>query len=324
MRKLILLCLFINSYSAAFNQVVNGTVLDKVTKNSIGFATVYFNGTYVGTSADQNGNFELNISKNASMPLTISAIGYYSVTLTDFSKVEPLIIYLSPKVYELHEAVISAKSLERIRKRNLILFKEEFLGTTENAQYCEILSEKDITFNYYSQDDTLKAYALKPIIIDNKALGYTITCYLDKFEYYRTSGSVFYVGNMIFKENGIGEGANHQFDERRKNTYLGSRVHFLRTLWSDDLFLSDFIVRDAKQRLLDYKSIVIEEGNDKFIQYPKSFCIVYDKSVSFIYFLKQKVFFDKVGHFDPSGINWKGKMGDQRIADSLPDEYILK
>lgn len=43
------------------------------------------------------------------MPLTISALGYYSVTLTDFLLDKPFLIYLNSKVYELEEIVITTK-----------------------------------------------------------------------------------------------------------------------------------------------------------------------------------------------------------------------
>ena len=115
---------------AAYCQVINGTIIDSKTDSTICFATIYFNGTFVGTSSDINGNFKLDISKNASMTLTVSSIGYYSVTLSDFLTDKPLIIYLEPKVFEINDVFVSAKSLARKRKVNLRLFKNEFLGKT--------------------------------------------------------------------------------------------------------------------------------------------------------------------------------------------------
>ena len=73
----------------------------------------------------------------------------------------------------MNDVVINGKSLARERERNLNLFREAFLGTTANAEECEIINENDITFNYDSDRDTLKAFASKPIIINNMALGYT-------------------------------------------------------------------------------------------------------------------------------------------------------
>jgi hypothetical protein len=68
MRKFILLFLFINFYIVAYNQVIKGTILDKKTKSPIYFASVYFNGTFVGTHSDQNGYFDpLGISWEGEM-----------------------------------------------------------------------------------------------------------------------------------------------------------------------------------------------------------------------------------------------------------------
>lgn len=321
MKKGALFFLFLTLCTTAFNQVINGTILDKKTDSVICFASVYFNGTFVGTSSDVNGNFELNVSKNASMPLTISAVGYYSVTLTDYSKGEPLIVYLKPKTYDLNEAVINSKSLERKRRRYLILFKEEFLGTTANAQDCKIMNEKDITFNYDSDDDTIKAYALKPILIENRALGYNVTYYLDKFEYYKHKEATFFCGNIIFQEDVTTEVTQKQYEEIRKYTYFGSRMHFFRSLWSNDLISNGFIVKKLNYQSLKPKEIVIQHYNNKYLSYFENLYVDYNKSTNNICFLKKNVYFDKTGYFDPSGIIWKGRMGRQRIADWLPYEY---
>ena len=122
MKKFILLFLLTNSYYLAYNQVIKGVIIDRQTKSAISFAAVYFNGTYVGTTSDENGNFRLVITKQASKPLTISAVGYYSYTLSDFSAGEPIIISLEPKVYEIMEVSVSTRSLSRERKANLKFF----------------------------------------------------------------------------------------------------------------------------------------------------------------------------------------------------------
>jgi len=170
MRKLIFVLLFIFYNVIAYNQIITGTVLDKETKRPIEFAYLYFSGTFAGTQSDINGKFELDVSKNTPSPLTISAIGYYSYILTDYLTGKHLLIFLEPKIYELKEVYIGARSLARKRKENLILFRNEFLGTTANARNCKILNENDITFNYDSDEDTLKVFASMPILIYNRAL----------------------------------------------------------------------------------------------------------------------------------------------------------
>lgn len=332
MKKILLIFLFTNFYIVANSQVIKGTILENKTKNPI-LATVYFNGTFVGTQSDLDGNFELDISKNTSMPLTISSIGYYSVTLTSFSTNKPLIIYLTPKVYEVKEVVISSKSLVMKRRANLNLFKNVFLGTTANARNCKIMNENDITFNYDSDRDTLKAFASNPLLIINRALGYKITYYLDRFEYSKRDRSMLFTGTLIFNEDLANEETNTRlYERRRKNAYLGSRMHFFRALWANKLTSNGFILKNSVGNSLFYKDIVEESNPDsqnnyiKFLKSNEKLSILYYTKLSYIVFNKGKVDFDKDGFFDKTGlsISWEGEMMDQRIGDMLPYTYVIK
>ncbi|MBA4411193.1 MAG: carboxypeptidase-like regulatory domain-containing protein [Bacteroidota bacterium] len=333
MRKIILMFLFISLSLVAYNQVIKGTVYDQKTHEAIYSATVYFNGTTVGTLTDEKGNFTLDVTKNAPMPVTVSMLGYNSTTLNSntYSTGNPLIIHLTPKVYELNEFVVKAKPHARDRKYNLFLlflFKNEFLGTSANAQNCDILNEEDITFNYGSDRDTLKAFASKPLQIINRKLGYKITYYLDKFEYYKRNQSFLYKGNLIFNEDmAINDPQKPVIERRRKNAFRGSRMHFFRSLWKNDLKSTGFVVYNLSNDFLDYQDIVVEDDKHrKFLAYKKYLGICYYSKIttSHIKFIKDEVFFDKSGYFDESGITWDGKMASQRIGDQLPYDYIEK
>ena len=323
MKKFIISFFLINLGLSGFAQVIRGTVTDVETKGKISFAYVYFNGTFTGTNTDKNGNFVLDISDHSSMPLTVSALGYYTVTLKSFSTGKPLTISLKPKVFELKEVVVSSRYRERIRKENLKHFRSAFLGTTQNSHECEILNEKDIMFR--TDNDTLKAFSSNPISIDNRALGYKVTYFLDEFEYYKKSGSFFFTGSIIFNEDAGTEGSGMQiYRIRRQNAYLGSRMHFFRSLWADRLDSADFkVVNPAVEKLI-YSNIVNEEDSlTKYLEYPEDLGICYFSGLpnSYIFFRGENVFFDKNGYFDPYGISWQGDMAEQRIADWLPYEY---
>ena len=326
MKKLILLFLLVNPALVAYNQIIKGTVFDKDTEEKIVYAAIYFSGTFVGTYSDKNGNFQIDVSKNSSIPLSVRAIGYNSVTLDSFSTAKPLAIYLASKVYNLNEVVIKGESLARERKLNLEQFKDVFLGTTPNAQKCKILNEKDITFNYETDRDTLRAYASKPLQIENNALGYKITYFLDKFEYDKMNKTFLFKGEILFNKDITNEDSLVlSFERKRRNAYLGSRMHFFRELWADNLKAASFEVQDPSGENLNYKEIVFEKSNNnKHLTYKKSLIITYKSNVvkSYIVFLKDSVFFDGTGYFDASRISWEGQMAAQRIGDLLPYEYV--
>jgi hypothetical protein len=330
MRRITLFLVLISFVQVSQSQIVRGTILDNSDNTKINFASVYINGTSVGTNSDQNGYFELDITKFGSLPLTISALGYYSVTLSDFSPEKPLEVFLTPKTFELKEVIIVAKSLTKEKKANMKLFKTEFLGTTYNANNCVIMNENDIIFNNGSSGDTLKAFSSKPIMIYNKGLGYKITYYLDKFEYFRKSKSFLYQGSAIFEEDLTSEMAQKKFfEKRRKNAYFGSRSHFFASLWANKLRSNGFTVRNSADRILNYEDIVIERsGFRKYLSYTGNLTINYlpnsPSTLIELFKTNDPVFFDSSGYFDGSGVRVIGQMAKQRIGDLLPYDYKLK
>jgi hypothetical protein len=324
MNRIILIFLLSGFSISAYSQLIRGTIYDKDTKAILNFASIYFNGTVTGTSTDSKGNFELDVSKYSRMPLTISAIGYYSETITDFSSAKPYSIYLSPKVFELSEVVISSKANDRERKYNLKLFRREFLGETANASECEIQNEEDIRFLYDTEGEILTGFAAEPVIIFNKALGYVITYYLDKFEYNKIKDTFLFKGNIIFKEDLSHENQEKQLLNRQV-AYRGSRMHFFRTLWGGDLKSAGFTVENKDQEYLKIKDIVIRpNSNTVALKYPGEIIICYNMLyTSKAIFYKSLINFDKNGYYDPAGIRWEGEMARHRIADELPLEYSL-
>ena len=235
MKKLILLLTFFNLCLVANSQVIKGTILDKETKIPISYAAVYFDGTSVASYTDANGSFKLDIKNNISMPLTISALGYYSATISDFSPDKDILVYLTPKVFEMKDVSVNARGNPQIRRENLAIFRREFLGRTRNAKECEIINEDDIRFITSADKDTLKAYFFKTFIYINKGLGYKITYYLNKFEYIKSAYRNQLVGNSLFDEDTISISDKQNFKARRDNAYYGSKMHLIRSLWHDDL-----------------------------------------------------------------------------------------
>lgn len=300
--------------------------MDAITKETIPNATVYYDQTFEGTTTNQDGKFQLDILKNR--PLSISAIGYYSTSISDYSNLVDVEIFLEPKIYEIGEVSVNSESLEKIRVRNLRIFKKHFIGTTPNARKCRILNEDDITFNYNENSDTLKAYALKPIQIENRALGYRISYYLDKFEYsgIAESSSTSFLGSYIFNEDlSKTDVSNKSYERKRKYAYYGSRMHFVRSLCLDSLHSVDFEIRDQSYYILEIKDLVYINNNlERYLKNIGNVIIWYDGNRrSSIRFKTDSVLIDKTGYYS-AGIIWSGDMSNIRIADLLPYEYLAE
>ncbi len=332
---------FLVCFSSARCQIFKGTVYDRLTDSTLSSAVIYISGTSLGTYSDTHGNFELDISGYSSKPVTISLIGYYSVTLSEHSSNKMYKVYLSTKINELNEVVVNGKKGNW--ETNLKTFKNEFLGKSKNATKCDILNEKDLRFSNI-HDSILTAFSLKPLVILNKTLGYTITYYLDKFTYsYESEGTrvynekCFILGNFIIKDNlsTLNESERRTVIENRRHAYLGSRMHFFRLLYSGKLnhrgryviSLTDgssqfpiFIIRtDINSESFEIK----KDSLSAYLKFEKEFSVTYRGIESKIFIKKDSVYFEKYGFYDPFGVDFSGNMSDKRMGDLLPYEYIL-
>jgi hypothetical protein len=345
MRNIFFIIVLFWSSSIANCQIFKGTVYDRSTDSTLSFATIYIGGTSIGTYSDLQGNFELDISKYRSLPISISMLGYYTITLPEHSSNKMYNIYLSPKVKEINEIVVTGKKGNR--ESYLRIFKREFLGETENAVECDILNEKDLRFSFSSESSTLKGFSSKPILIHNKNLGYTITYYLDKFNYTRkrdnsdqlTEKSTL-VGNYLFKEDSlpVSESERRIIQERRKSAYLGSRMHFFRLLYLHNLtqsgeynILLSENVPNSKGFIIHLKTIIDSNsliyGKDSlsaYLRYEGELAVTYNRMNSILILNLDSAYFEKNGYYDPNEISFTGDMSKQRIGDLLPFEYSLK
>ena len=306
-------------------QILRGVVLDEQSGDPIDFASVFFSGTFVGTTTGQNGAFELDISKYRNRPLSISAVGYYPRTISDLDPARSLQVSLRPRVFEIEEVSITTKSLVRKRKACMRTFIREFIGTSSNAQRCYILNEEDITFNYASDKDTLKAYASRPLQILNLSLGYEISYHLERFEYARKTQTTLYTGDIIFNRDlGDNEKDRVKFRRRRAAAFTGSCSHFFRCLWAGELEDSGFYIRKAKDgEYLGYADLVLEDiHGQKYLVSFEDLDIDYFENPSHASFIKNRVYFEADGYYDPIAVIWSGDLARQRIADFLPYEYL--
>jgi hypothetical protein len=111
------------SFSAGAQGIYSAKITDASTKTGIPFASIGIKGKNVGTVADENGNFELNILKCLEDDtLKVSAIGYKtkSFTVSEARQGMSKIILLEPLVVKLNEVVVTSKKV-----------KQKVLGTSK-------------------------------------------------------------------------------------------------------------------------------------------------------------------------------------------------
>ncbi len=344
MRYLFLLIALLFFSVLSHAQVIKGKITDAASGKPIENANVYLNGTYAGTTSDAEGNFTITTEKT-NIPLIISYVGYATQTISNYSD-KLLNIALKRKINQLREVTIG--DLEGMsREKAMRIFLREFIGSTSSD--CVISNPDDIYFKYDKKRDVLTAGSDKPLLISNKKLGYKITYFLSGFTYAPLLTD--YKGNYFFAEDtaGIEPGQIKKIIKARDEAYFGSRMHFIRSLWANELMKNDFLIyktfpgtRDfGKQYLLTTaniltaKHIIEVENGQKFIMLGKDTTMNNHKFASneiYIMYKKSNPAFllqddgntgtiiDSNGYYG-NGISWKESLGKSRVNKLLPYEF---
>ncbi|HEX8376317.1 MAG TPA: STN and carboxypeptidase regulatory-like domain-containing protein [Pedobacter sp.] len=304
-------------------QTLKGQVLIYGTDNPIGYASIYFNSMYKGTVSNDDGYFELTLHQSIKDSIIVSAIGYSTATVAEYSTQQPIKVYLKPKAYDLDAVTIESSSgISRQKKEKI--FKKEFLGTSQNGLKCRIENLSDIQLVYKKKSKTLEAFCDKPVIIHNPQLGYKITYYIDKFN---TTGELTAnEGHYFFEDDTLlSKRDRKKINQRRKSAYQGSRMHFIRSLCSNTLNEAGFTVIGKGRGLLDPSDLLDYGDSQKFIKIGDGIDIYYlHIGKTYVTDKKSLSLINDKGFHDPSSITWIGYMADERVGDLLPYEYLLE
>lgn len=227
----VLVILFLLPFTSISQKTIQGSVLNEATGLPIEGASIYFNNTSIGTSANAAGKFSIPFPDMVNAELIISAVGFQLIVFKPNEagiQDKNLVFKLSLKEQQLKEVLILT---DAVRKKYLAIFEREFLGITEEASRSAIKNKKDIYFTSGDTKNSIKAYSDTPLVIINKMLGYKISFDLGEFFYDQKSGRTFYYGYTRFEEMGD----KNSWVKNRKHCYYGSTVHFYRSLINNDL-----------------------------------------------------------------------------------------
>jgi hypothetical protein len=252
MKKILLLSIYsflTFATAVAQNNTLSGSVKDAATGKPLAGVSVFLNATSKGTVTRADGHFVLPGIPGGRYEVIISAIGYQTATVAISSRNLPpeLNVELHIKASEL-TAVVVEPYMKDGWKRYGKLFLDYFIGTTENANHTKLKNHEVLRFHYYLKSRLLSVTATDPLIIENKALGYNLEYRLENFEYDMSTQIITYSGYPLFKEM-TAEFASTRLDweQHRRYAYLGSMMHFMRTLYKGQLYSEGFIVEHEIQ-----------------------------------------------------------------------------
>lgn len=140
---------------------------------------------------------------------------------------------------ELQGVTVVAKRNKR-RERNLKIITRELLGTNSFAKQSKIINPEVIRISE-EDDGHLTAQSIKPVIIENYALGYRIYQDLDDFDFY--AGKLLYGGSTRFELlKPKDEAQKKLWRANQKLAYVGSTKHLLASMVADSLIEEGFKV----------------------------------------------------------------------------------
>ncbi len=302
-------------------QLITGRVFDAESREPIPYANVYFNNSQTGASTDNDGNFRLNAARHAGESIVVSCVGYASGQIATYSPANKYLIYLTPQATLLKEVLVMVDDLPRELKMGIFL--SDFIGQTPNAIHCTIENQNELKLVYEKSTRKLKAFCYEPLMISNKSLGYKITYYLDEFT--KDSTNLFFQGNSIFADDTTGMSSRdwRRIMKKRQQTYLGSYMHFFRSLWTGHLQEEGFEVwnRDTRRKVTVADIVKVEGDSIRFLSCDADLVINYlpRREATYLNFKPgNRVFFTRRGYFDPQSLTWEGSMARRRMADLLP------
>ncbi|MES2378542.1 MAG: carboxypeptidase regulatory-like domain-containing protein [Bacteroidota bacterium] len=240
--KLLFVTILVFAYAGVLaqqRQEVSGIVTNEKGE-PLKSATVFIGGSDRVTLTDEDGRFKFKGVSQGSFQVSVHMLGYAPLTRNIFVQNIALNIRmrLEPKAITLDEVKIGRKNA---RNKNYNLFKENFLGTSANARQCEIINLEIIHFS--TQKGLLLADADDFLIIKNNRLGYRIHYLLKDFSYDSKDKLALYHGDFSFEELDSTSVDRKKWAKNRAETYQGSFMHFLRSVYTNSTSENGFITR---------------------------------------------------------------------------------
>lgn len=244
MKKLLLLPFVLLVTVLAFAQgTISGTVKDAETGLPLEGASVFAQNTTKGTLSDKEGAFKLYLDKGG-YEIVVSFTGYTSKTINlEVTGDRTFDLKLEKGENALSEVIIkNSNEVPDGWEKYGQFFVEHFIGASPNADSCVLLNPQALKFLYFKRNDRLKVLASEPLQIQNKALGYNLRYELDSFVHFFKTDLNSYRGKCLYLPMEGDVAQQTAWSEARKNTYYGSRLHFLRAYYDSTLAKEGFTV----------------------------------------------------------------------------------
>jgi hypothetical protein len=206
---------------------LTGSVTEKGTTIIPG-ASVFIEGTTMGTQTDANGHYVLKNIPAGRHRLVASMVGYQpKMVLIDFPGNTTVLNFNLEEDNKTLDEVRVVGSQDKLWEKQFREFEKGFLGESYNRKEVFITNKEVVDFT--EMEDAFSAKASQPLQIINKSMGYKVTYFMDNFE--KTNSLTSFKGLASF-EKLVPEDAKQErkWKRNREEAYEGSLKHFLKAL----------------------------------------------------------------------------------------------
>ncbi len=334
---------------------VSGTVLNAETGQPLQGASVFAQGSTLGTATDAEGHFKLALPQGGyDLIISFSGMESESKRVSGSEPSSNLLFKLNQKENDMQEvAVVATTEVKDGYAKYGEFFLNEFIGQTNNSSQTIIVNPEILKFYFSRKRNRLKIMAAEPIQIENRALGYKITYALDSFTHEYDSHVSLYTGYPLFSEIETTDDAQtKQWEQARKDAYSGSLLHFMRSLYQKQLkkegFEVQFLINNKAQAVAvknPYVSLQFQKDDSlqlaKFIPVQANLGVIFTNEKPSAGYLKtypnepkdfqfslltfkpaETIMVEQNGYYyDQTDVSISGYWEWQKVADMLPFNY---
>jgi len=319
---------------------ITGRVVDDSTSFPLHNVNVFLSSTTLGSATDEHGRFRITYVPPGKYRLAASMIGYelgvYDIEVA--SGAHPTYKFrLEPSPIRGEEIEVVAEYPAE-RKANLRRFRRIFLGAGPNARQCELVNPEVLRFEVDKQRGAFKASSVRALIVENRALGYRLTLYIERFEWRDDETGGYYATVRYEELTPENEARMNRWEKTRRRAYEGSRRHFLRALTSGDYWKEGFDLFHVRapriqsrasraQRVVRANQTLLSETDISYIKvlaFSGHLQVVYRpyNQISWMDLTMPSIMIDTLGNiYQPRSLIVSGHWKNNRVANELPANY---
>lgn len=319
---------------------ITGTVVNDSTSFPLHNVNVFLSNTTLGSATDENGRFRITYVPPGKYRLAASMIGYelqvYDIEIASGDHLT-YTFRLEPSPIQGEEIEVVAEYPAE-RKANLRRFRTIFLGTGPNARQCQLVNPEVLRFEVDKERGSFEVSSVRPLIVENRALGYRLTLYIERFEWRDDETGGYYATVRYEELTPENQAQMDRWEKRRRRAYEGSRRHFLRALTSGNYWKEGFDlfhVRSPRiqsratraQRVVRANQTLLSETDISYIKelsFSGHLQVVYRpfNQISWMDLTLPSVMIDTLGNiYQPRNLIVSGYWKKHRVADELPANY---